>query len=717
MEEMALAKFKEVASGVIKDVTSHWSTPAKGNYVSYKEIVNLGIGGMGQQLITLITGCLALSAGNTLLGATLGIKPLHLQYMATVQTVFNLIFYVIRGKIVDNTRTKYGRFRPYIAVMGFPLVILSAVFMFLPFETMSYNSLLIVTFAFAITVSMVQPFYTDTYTEMQTVISPDSKERTKIITINALVYSAAPTVTGLLIPILVNFTGGYTNIATYRYIYVPTALLGLGLNFFTAFGCKERVVASKNYVQRVGVIEGCMQIYRNKHWWLRTVAGMIGFLEGASSVIFMWIYIYDVQNTTQYGILNTVLGSAAGIGMAITPWVLGKLGNKKLLIFHNSMNILFLTAMTFTFKIPLLLFIFIYANSVINSFANVYNQVMHSEVKDYQQYISGKRMDFMFGTAGLIITPVTICTGYVIPYVYEYMGLTVDYDILYEPQVRNALFLVLCCLSILGAVLNLIPFMFYSMSREKHRNIIKVLEYRAMFDDYEKGCLTQDRIDLNVEGIRESYGFIGAPEPDFALLRRNLKEAAGKEARREAAKALKEAKELMAEKEAASILTDELDKFNKPEMCHQVKRAQELLEKGIDNLTGFTKDTVNEAKAQQAVTEEEKKMKKYDVRRAKSLVRMSKRIKKYYPDGVEVPEEDLVEKAFNMPKDTIEQDKARSRAVERAEKILLRYGRVMKPWIEAQELLKQERISRTILGDVMKMYDEYHGCAEEAAKA
>lgn len=712
-----MAKFKEVASGVIKDVTSHWSKPAKGNYVSYKEIVNLGIGGMGQQLITLITGCLALSAGNTLLGATLGIKPLHLQYMATVQTVFNLIFYVIRGRIVDNTRTKYGRFRPYIAIMGFPLVILSTIFMFLPFETMSYNSLLAVTFCFAITVSMVQPFYTDTYGEMQTVISPDSKERTKIITINALVYSAAPTITGLLIPILVNFTGGYTNIDTYRYIYVPTALLGLGLNFFTAFGCKERVVASKSYVQRIGVIEGCLQIYRNKHWWLRTIAGIIGFLEGASGVIFMWIYIYGVQNTTQYGLLSTVLGSASGIGMAITPWVLGKLGNKKLLIFHNSMNILFLTAMTFTFKIPLLLFVFIYGNAVINSFANVYNQVMHSEVKDYQQYISGKRMDFMFGAAGLITTPITICTGYVIPYVYEYMGLTVDYDILYEPQVRNTLFLVLCCLSIVGAILNLLPFAFYSMSREKHRNIIKVLEYRAMFDDYENGCLTEDRIALNVEGIRETYKFVDAPTPDFAQLRKNVKDAKGKQAKNEASKALKEAKELMVEKEAATILTDELNKFKNPEMLHQVKRAKELLNYGIDNLTGFTKDMVREAKAQEATTKEEKTMKKYDIRRAKNLVKMSKRIKKYYPEGVEVPDEDLVEKAFNMPKDTIEQDKARSRAVERAEKILLRYGKVMKPWVEAQELLKQERISRTILDDVMKMYDESQSLKAEPAQA
>lgn len=124
---------------------------------------------------------------------------------------------------------------------------------------------------------------------------------------------------------------------------------------------------------------------------------------------------------------------------------------------------------------------------------------------------------------------------------------------------------------------------------------------------------------------------------------------------------------------------------------------QELLNYGIDNLTGFTNDIVREAKAQEATTKEEKAMKKYDIRRAKSLVKMSKRIKKYYPDGVEVPDEDLVEKAFNMPKDTIEQDKARSRAVERAEKILLRYGKVMKPWVEAQELLKQERTAAQFL--------------------
>ena len=61
-----------MAVGVVKEVTSHWSKPGKGKFVSYKEVLNLGLGGMGQQFVMIMTAYLGLSAGNTLLGSTLG---------------------------------------------------------------------------------------------------------------------------------------------------------------------------------------------------------------------------------------------------------------------------------------------------------------------------------------------------------------------------------------------------------------------------------------------------------------------------------------------------------------------------------------------------------------------------------------------------------------------------------------------------------------------
>lgn len=716
---------KDMAVGVVKEVTSHWSKPGKGKFVSYKEVLNLGLGGMGQQFVMIMTAYLGLSAGNTLLGSTLGLRPMHLQYMAMVQTVLGVFFCILRGKIVDNTRTRYGRFRPYIALMGFPIVLLTAIFIFLPFETMSYTSKLIATFAFAITVSMVSPLFTDTYNELQTVITPNSEERTNVLAINSLIYSFAPTVAYFIIPLLSQLTGGYTDIRTYRYIIVPMAVLGVSLNLFTAFGCKERVVTSQNYVQKVGVLEGVKEIYKNKHWWLRTVARWIGFLEGACGVIFGWIYIYGTQDMTTYALLNTVLGSASGIAMVITPALMKRLGNRTLLLVHNSLNVLFVTMMTFTFRIPLLFFIFLYLNSLVNALSIVYNQAMHSEVKDYQQYISGKRMDFMFGVADLIGTPVTMVTGMVIPYVYECMGLTTNYDILYDPSVRNTMFYILCVLSIIGAILNLIPFSFYSLSREKHRNIIKVLRYRALFDDYENDCLNAEEIVLAIDGIREGYEILNAPMPDLKLMKAKVKEAkalpaatletkaARNKAIRVARKGVQAGKKLIEQKGAVSILIDELTKFQKPENIRRVQRAKDLVAIGLTHLSGINPSVLDEAKALPSATKEEKALKNDEVKRAKAMLKMAKKIRKNYPDGIREPDPETLRKALDMPYATREESRARAKAVKAAEKEIQLFHTTLKPYQDAQKLVRDERVSRTIYPEIEKMYDNARAEVEQ----
>ena len=708
-------KIKDTAVGAVKEVTSHWSKPGKGNFVSYKEVLNLGLGGMGQQFVMIMTGYLGLSAGNTLLGSTLGLRPMHLQYMAMVQTVLGIFFCILRGKIVDNTR--YGRFRPYIALMGFPIVLLTAIFIFLPFETMGYTSRLIASFAFAITVSMVLPMFTDTYNELQTVITPNSEERTKVLAINSLIYSFAPTVAYFIIPLLSQLTGGYTDIRTYRYIIVPMAVLGVSLNLFTAFGCKERVVTSQSYVQKVGVLEGVKEIYRNKHWWLRTIAGWVGFLEGACGVIFGWVYIYGTQDMTTYALLTTVLGSASGIAMVITPFLMKRLGNRTLLLVHNGLNVLFVTMMTFTFRIPLLFFIFLYLNSLINALSIVYNQAMHSEVKDYQQYISGKRMDFMFGVAGLIGTPIGLVTGLVIPYVYECMGLTTNYDILYDPNVRNTMFYILCLLSIVGAIMNLIPFSFYSLSREKHRNIIKVLRYRALFDDYENDCLNAEEIVIAIDGIREGYEILNAPAPDLKALKAKVKEAKAlpvekleataqhKEAVRAARAGVRAGKKLLEQKDAVPILIDELTKFQKPENIRQVQRAKDLIAIGLTQLSGINASILEDAKTLPSATKEEKAVRAFEIKRAKAMLKMAKKIRKNYPNGICEPDPATLNDALNMPYATKEESRARAKAVKAAEKEIQLFHATVKPYQDAQKLVRDERVSRTIYPEIEKMYD------------
>lgn len=251
----ALSSLKEKAKNVYIDVTTHWNRPGKGNSIPYKEMLNYGIGGMGATIILYLSSYFTFSAGSTLFGSIIGIRPTHLQNMATALLVLNLFLFIIRGHIVDNTRTRIGRFRPYVIVMGVPIVVLTFIFMFLDFEHMSYMKKLICVFSFGVAIQALVPLVDSTYTELRTVMTPNSAERTVLITVSAITLSLAPTIYNFLIPILSDYTGGMISIETYRFIIAPLGIIGLILVLFAGFGCKERVVQSKEYVQKVGFLK------------------------------------------------------------------------------------------------------------------------------------------------------------------------------------------------------------------------------------------------------------------------------------------------------------------------------------------------------------------------------------------------------------------------------------------------------------------------------
>lgn len=567
-----LTQVKNTASFIITDVISHWSKPGKGNYVPYKEILNYSIGGMGQNMLIYLLGYMALGVTNTLFASTIGIRPMHLQNMLTVQTILNIVFQIIRGKIVDNTNTRWGRFRPYLAIMGAPLAILSIVFIFLPFESMAYSQKYMWVFIFAIAISIGQPLYQTAYTNLGSVISPSTAERSKILAISSLIYSFAPTIYQLFVPIFSNLTGGFTDIRTYKYIVVPIGVIGVFLSFFAFFGCKERIVSSKHFVKKVSIIGGCVAVWKNKYWWLRTISTWFNFLEGAYLVLFGWIYIYGTQDMTTYGILQTVLSIASGLSMFATPFFLKWLGNKGILLFHNILNIVFIACMLACYEIPLLYFLFLWINTFINQLQLVYNPVLNAEVKDSIQWQSGKRVDYMLEVAALIGTPVTILSGYFLPFIYESYGLTVNYDVLYDPNVRNSLFYMLCALSILGAALNLAPYFLYNLSREKHSMVVLALKYRAANTDYRTGDITPHQ----VKDLVESYNYMverrDAVQPDT-----NEKKAEMKTAKQvfKTAKAeyesLYESIEKATPKGQAVVKTEELLALE--EVYHQKKQA------------------------------------------------------------------------------------------------------------------------------------------------
>ncbi|MDR1939454.1 MAG: MFS transporter, partial [Clostridiales bacterium] len=274
MAKINAATIRRTLSDAVTDVRVHWKKPARGKYVSYKEMLAFSIGGFGKELVGNLFSYFGLAAGNTLLAMLIGIRPTHIFYMSTAMTIINVLASIIRAKIVDNTRTRMGKFRPYILFAGFPIVAWCIAFLFLPFKTMTYSQNLIVVFVFVLVQSFGSAFYNDTFNDLRSVMSPDSNERARIFSITSIMTSVAPTITGILIPFLVDkIPDGYLNIDTYKWVIAPLAIIGILMAPVTALGTKERIITSKAYKPKVRVFKEIIQICKNKYWWIRNISG------------------------------------------------------------------------------------------------------------------------------------------------------------------------------------------------------------------------------------------------------------------------------------------------------------------------------------------------------------------------------------------------------------------------------------------------------------
>lgn len=725
----SIQRLKTLAGDVVTDVKVHWNRPGKNRVVPYKEIMNYGIGGMGKDMLFYFISFMGLAAGNTLLGSTLGIRPMHLQTIQMGVSMLGFITLLIRGYIVDNTNTRWGKFRPIIAVAGIPLAVIMTVFMFLDFETMTYSNKLTCVIGFSAAISIINPFVHESFTGLGQVMTPNSAERAGIVTIYSIMYSIAPTIYGFFVPLLSQFTGGLTNINTYRWIVVPVGLIGVGLTFFAAFGCKERTITAKSYVQKVNVLKGMRLVFRNKYWWIRNTSAWVAFLENASKNVFAWMFIYEIQDMTSYSFVGTFLGSSALIAMLLTPLLLSKLGNKKLVLFHNGSNILFIIGMMLTFRSPVLFVLFLFVNNLVNYFTIVYNPVMDAEVKDYQHYLCGKRVDGCFTAAAIINIPIGIATGFALPFIYECFGLTMNYDILYDVNVRNTMFFVLFGLSIAGAVVNLLPFFWYDFTRQKHASIIRVIRLRAMIEDYADNNLESRMIKKGVEDYREVCKITQTPLPDSKELKSELKEKRSaflqakktgidiescKHEYKSQRKYCMEMKVLAEDKKHLSMYWDEFHKFSQPINILHLQLAEYLKNIGREGLIDIYMqgaDSLIKNVGSEVYDSKDKKQAKFFKQYIKRLGKMLEGIAKYYIDGFNGDEQNAFLLAQEMPQTTKMEYRIKKEAVRTEKRKIKRYNNIMEFYLEELRFVKQYEGLR----DFDKILDMYEDACEKVA--
>ena len=756
---MGKSNLKEKVSTTWNNVVLHWKTPALGKYVSYKEIIAYGVGGMGVQFVMFFCSLIALSATSFLVGNTIGIKPMHLQYMAVASTIIGFGITIGRSYIIDSARFKSGKFRPWLAITGSPTVIIAVVFVWLPYETMSYMQKVIAVFLCYNLLQCFYPFFQQAYTDLANVISPNSHERTDIVSVSSIIYSMAPSLTGLFVPMLSTLTGGLNSITTYRIIHPLVAVVGLLLSYVAYAGTRERIIVAESHVTQFKFSDAFRAVAKNKYFWITSLAGWLGFLEGAVGVIIGWTFIYAYPDRMGlYGVATTLIGNAALWAMLICPIAIRVLGKRNLLIWCNVTNVVLIGLLYPLYNnIPALIILY-YLNGFINSFSIVYNPGINADMRDYQQYFTGERIDGMFGAVGIIGSFIGMFTGMVLPTIYQMLGLEDNYDVLEVASFREDMFDVLIIAAVIGAALNFVPYLFYDLTETKQRGIVKVLKIRAMFEDYGNGILRDESIVEAIDIIDEANLLykdrtlmttkddikkaerlpartpeekefkkneikrLKAAYKEFNTQNRGIKKDrinqakampkstdAEKAARKAAIKAAKkenrELNKLNADISVCDFIIDEMNKYDTLRIKKQVERSRALEAAGYNGIFDYNKEIMIEAKALPKSTHEEREIRSDAITRARALKNARKAMIKFYgsPENIVEPSDDAFKAAEALPDDTFAHQLEKKRTVKKLVNEKSKYIRSVKPLLDARRQLT-EKENYAHLDDIRARY-------------
>lgn len=619
----------------IKGVKTYWSAPAPGKYMPYKEILSYSGGGIGVYFVIDIVNKMLLSTSNVLIGNTIGIDSRHLYIMYIIAVISSFPLTALRASIIDNTRGKKGKYRPYLIKMGIPCTIMAIAFVWVPYENenLTYFTKCVIILLFNFGFQFFFGFFKESYENLILVLSPDSQERTNVLGIKSVIYSLAPSIINAITPIIAQkyFDNDMTNINLYRYVYPPLAVVGILLSVIVFVNTREKLILAKTHVVKVKFLDALKSVAKNKYFWIISLAGWLGFLETFYSNILFWLYQYQSAcSGNQYGLIVTLYGNGSLWGMLFAPWAIKRFGKKRVLIVTNLFNIVFIACLYPSLSNIWIVLIFLYLNAIVGAFAHVLDPSIQGDIRDYQHYISGERIDGMFSAVGLIGSVVSMVTSGVLPFVYKNHGIysgnghTNPYDILYSETVFKSLMSSLILFSVVGAVMNVLPYFFYDLTETKQKGIVKILKIRAFFEDYANGVRDE-------ESKKELRSIIIDAKNTAAFEKTPLDSSLKEQGKKVYRQAVVQNREI----EIAQLVLEEIEKYNTPVFAAKLADSRRMLSMGLSGFTDIDKNELAAAKKLPSFSPEEKAIKKQSVALAKARLNSKKNVFKYFPNGIE----------------------------------------------------------------------------------
>ncbi|SHG39896.1 MFS transporter [Flavobacterium johnsoniae] len=412
-----------------------------------------------------------------------GLAPAIVGTMFLITRIWDSCFDPIVGIIADRTKTKWGKFRPYLLWVAVPFAVIGV----LTFYTPAFDEKGKIIYAY-VTYSLMMMIYSlinVPYASLLGVMSSDRKDRNTLSSYRMVFAFGGSLLALWLIEPLVNYFGGNLNsktgwLATISVFGVITTVFFWACFFFT----KERVKPIEN--EQSNLKEDLKDLLKNKPWWILLGAGIgtlvFNSIRDGAAVYYFKYYVSSNVNFdfslfgTDFHMTPTsiylVLGQAANIiGVIIATPIANKIGKKK--TFFGAMAIAAILSLIFYFFGKEDVFLIMSFQVLISICAGCIFPLiwsMYADSADYSEWKQGRR------ATGLVFSASSMSqkfgwtiggagTGWLLGY-YGFQA-----NVEQTAVTQNGIQLMLSILPAIAAAISVVFILFYPLSEEKLQTI------------------------------------------------------------------------------------------------------------------------------------------------------------------------------------------------------------------------------------------------------
>lgn len=382
------------------------------------------------------------------------------------------------GFIVDTTKSRWGKFRPYILFGAVPLAISGV----LCFTTPSFGNTGMLVYAY-ITYIFFGLMYTIVnipYSSMLAVLSQDYQERSTISSIKVVFGTVATLIaTSATLPMVQLFPTEATGFLMVTILFAVVTIITLLITFFGTKGIEKKETTKIEVKENHTFITKMKVIGTNIPLLLVLVFIVVsGIATTIANGAMLFFFKYNYGNVGMFALYSFVTLGITSLFVLISPYFVKRMGKRNLAILSQLITALGLLGLYFFHSSPLTIFLYGGISAVGTGLSRPLLWAMVPDTVEYGEWKVGIRAEglvyssFIFtqklgmALGGSLSGVILAATGYVA-------------NATQTPEALHGILISVTIVPVIASLIGAIVMYFYNLDSEKYASIVAEIRTRA----------------------------------------------------------------------------------------------------------------------------------------------------------------------------------------------------------------------------------------------